>query len=335
MANAIFITDFKTKYNNFLELTRAYSLPISMFTWFASVCWAAIAGAGILNLVLSFFAIILLHLGANLLDDYVDLKRELKKGTSLQDVHFSGAPQKVMLIRNGTYPLKDIPAIIGVLFCLAIIIGIYFTIARGPLVIGIAAVAAVLCLLYPHASRWGLGELIIAVLFGPLLTLAVYFILTGSVSPSLQWFSLTLALFNVIVLHVHSLMDWEHDIERCKRTLCTIFKTKENAVITLITLIALGYLNIIMLVVLKYLSPWFLLVFATLPAAVELVISMKNFIAMKDLPLKPRWFYGPMEDWEKLCDKNHHYFMFRFYLARNLAMFTALIGGLTYYLTGG
>lgn len=346
--------EFKQKYSNFLELTRAYSLPISMFTWFVAVCWSlfahpftypkecgsyfayAFASNDILNITLSFIAIICLHLGTNLLDDYIDLKREMKKGISLEEVVFAGAPQKALLIKNGTFKECCVVKIIASLYFIATLIGIYFTWLRGVEIIWIALFAAVLCLIYPFATKWrpgGIGEFVIAILFGPLLTYAVYFALTGETSRSLQLFSITLALFNVIVTHIHSLMDWEHDIVRGKRTLCTVFKTKENAVKTLCVLLALGYLNVVLLMVLKFVSPWFLLVLLTLPIARELVVSMNNYIYVRDVKLEPKWFLGPMEDWEHFCSINHHYFMYRFYLARNLGMSTCIIAGLVYYFT--
>lgn len=326
---------FKQGYGNFLELTRAYSLPISVFTWFVAAVWGMFGGASILNVVLSFFAVVTLHLGTNLLDDYVDLWRELKKGIPLQDITFAGVEQKGRLIKNGTFSMECTFKIICALYLVAVLIGAYFTALWGAKVIAIALIAAVLCALYPFATRFALGEVIIAALFGPLLTCAVFFVLTGSVSPALQQLSYSLALFNVAVGHIHSLMDWEHDVARGKKTLCTVLKSKDNALKALVALLAFAYLNILILIINKTLSVTFVLTFLTLPMAFELVKSMGDYIKVKDVKLSPRWYFGPMENWECLCEANIHYFMYRFYLARNLAMLTALLAALSYYLTGG
>ncbi|GBF22874.1 1,4-dihydroxy-2-naphthoate octaprenyltransferase [Candidatus Gastranaerophilus sp. (ex Termes propinquus)] len=269
---------FKSKFNNFLELTRAYSLPLSLSPLFVALCWALDAQPGALNITLVFLAIICLHLATNLFDDYIDLKRELKKGAALSDVTFAGAPQKARLIKAEVYSLSSVFKIISSLYFIAILTGVYFTFLLGYEVVAIALVAALLCALYPFLTKWkpgGLGEVVLAILFGPLLTYGAYFALVGTHSLSLQLFSLTLALLIANVGHVHSLMDFENDIARGKRTLCTMFKTKQNARKVTTALIALAYFNMAALLALGYLPPLSAVVFFTLPTALKLVHALK------------------------------------------------------------
>jgi hypothetical protein len=128
-----------------------------------------------------------------------------------------------------------------------------------------------------------------------------------------------------VLLDAHALMDFDYDVKRGRKTLCTIFKTKSNALYTLGVLIFLAYLNVVYLVAFGILPKMFLFVFLSLPIAVKLIKSMSDYINVKDVPLVPKWWMGPMEGWKKICEQNNHYFMFRFYLARNLMFSFAII----------
>jgi 1,4-dihydroxy-2-naphthoate octaprenyltransferase len=247
-----------------------------------------------------------------LFDDYIDVKRELKMGVALENITFQGVEHKARLIRNGTYSLAQALAIALTLYGIAVFIGAYFTFVWGAKIIALAAFAALLCLFYPFSTRFGLGEAVIGLLFGPLLTYSVYFALTGTWTADLQLFSISLALLTVVVLHVHSLVDFEHDVARDKKTLCVLFKTKSNAIKTLVLLLSAAYLNVALIIIFTGAKTLFALVFLTLFTGVWLVKSAREYIALQN---------PAMQD-----------FMRIFALARNLAAaFCIILAGVNLF----
>ncbi|MCD8025137.1 MAG: hypothetical protein LUE64_06335, partial [Candidatus Gastranaerophilales bacterium] len=65
--------------NKFCELTRSYSLPVSIAPFLAAFCFAVKTSFFIdvvfcTNTLLLFISVVLLHLGYNLFDDYIDIK---------------------------------------------------------------------------------------------------------------------------------------------------------------------------------------------------------------------------------------------------------------------
>ena len=73
-----------------------------------------------------------------------------------------------------------------------------------------------------------------------------------------------------------------------------------------------------------------IMAFITTPIAVELVQSLKKYITLENSDLTPRWWMGFMENWEEIKNQNAQYFMYRFYLARNLCVYFFIISALAY-----
>ena len=73
-----------------------------------------------------------------------------------------------------------------------------------------------------------------------------------------------------------------------------------------------------------------IMAFITTPIAVELVQSLKKYITLENSDLTPRWWMGFMENWEEIKNQNAQYFMYRFYLARNLCVYFIIISALMY-----
>ena len=317
---------------NFTELTRAYSLGVSLAPWFVAFCWVFANGFYVLDAILSLIAIVCLHLGFNLYDDFVDVLLKIQKGERLNEITFCKGKEKARLITNGTYPLLVVCAIIFALFLIASAIGFYFYVLHGVAVIQIALITAILGLVYPISAKFYLSEVVISIIFGILLPKGVYLAMTGWSSTNLFLFSIALALIITPLLHAHSIMDWEFDEKNNKHTLARLCRTKKNAVSALGAMIFGAYLILGVLIALNYVPSLMLWTFITIPIGVELVRSMDDYISVKDVNFKPKWWLGPMENWAHIEKAGKAFFMYRFYLARNLATFFCLISGVTFAL---
>lgn len=322
----------KVNIAGFFELTRAYSLLMSVGPWFLTLMWAQIYLPGALNAFLTLIGIICTHLGTNLLDDYIDVKKELKSGKNLDSIDFGTINNKARLILDGTYSLDLVVRIITALYVTAILIGIYFTVVAGAWIPVIIVLTGILCLLYPYAAKYYSGELTVAIIFGPLLMSGTYYALCGLISTRILIMSISVGLLTAALLHTHAIMDWEYDCRVRKNTFCRLFKTKENAIYALKVMVWLAYINVIFCTMTGFLHPNALYTLITLPIAVELFKSIKDYIYIKDVKFIPRLWMGPMEDWENIKKTHMEFFMYRFYLARNLCFLFCIIAGIACYL---
>ena len=324
--------NFKNNLANFFELTRAYSALMSLAPWFLALLWAQIYFTSLKDALLTLIGIICVHLATNLFDDYIDVTKELNSGKTLDNIDFGAINNKAKLILNGTYSLKKVVRTIATLYATALLIGIYYTVTVGGWIPAIIGICAILCIFYPFATKFYSGEFIVGIIFGPLLMSGTYYALCGLLSTRIIIMSISVGLLTAALLHTHAIMDWEYDCTVGKNTFCRLFKTKENAIIALKVLVWLAYANVIFFVLTGWLHPNTLYTLLTLPIAIELFKSIKDYIYIKDVKFIPRWWMGPMEDWEKVKNAHMEFFMYRFYLARNLCFLFCIIAGIACYL---
>ena len=313
----------------FVELTRAYALLVTFASCFVMYSYAHYSPKfSFVNFLILVFALCCVHLGANLYDDYKDVKRQLIKGKSLEEVSFNGFIPKAALIRNKTFSINMVRYIIGTFFIFAIAIGICFIKISGWPVLIFMLAGGILSIIYPDSSRYNCAELIIGLIYGPLMIMGGYYALTSEFEPRLFLLSLAILFSTMTLLHTHSIMDWEFDMQDGKKTLAILTGSKQNAIKALTVIISIPYLIITVGVLLNLFNPKMLYVFLTLPVSTKLISSMKEYIEVKDVEFKPRWYWGFFENWKTIKEQNIDFFMFRFYLARNFAFFFALIAAI-------
>ena len=316
-------------FKNFMELTRGYSLLVTFASCFAIYSYAHYSpDYDTLHFAILVIALCCVHLCANLYDDYRDVKRELQKGKKLSEISFSGFRPKARLILNGTYSIPKVRYTIGALSVFAISIGLAFAIDGGLPILLYMIAGAILIGLYPYASRYCFAEVIVGLAFGPLMITGGYYALVHSFEPNLFILSLAIMFATLTLLHVHSIMDWEFDIQNGKKTLAIISGSKQNAIKVLAIMVSLPYLIILSGVLLNIFNPKMLYVFLTLPITTKLIPSMKEYIEVKDVKFIPRWYWGFFENWKTIKEAHLEFFMFRFYLARNFSFWFALFASI-------
>lgn len=313
---------------NFMELTRFYSLNMTLASCFVIFAYANYSEKfTLLNFLLLVMALCCVQMGANLFDCYIDVKAQLKKGINYENMQFS-TDRKARLIRNGTYNLKQVEIILGILFGLATLIGGYFAYVSDWKVLLFALVGGLLTLLYPISSKFYLAETIVGLVFGPLMIMGGYYALTNDFNSNLFLLSFALCFTTIILLHTHNIMDWEFDIKEGKNTLAILTKSKQNAIKALLAMIIASYAIIIYGVISLDFNPKMLYVLLTLPIAAKLMESITDYINVKDVKFEPRWYWGCFENWKQIQELHLDYFMFRFYLARNFSFFFALFASI-------
>lgn len=310
---------------NFFELTRAYSLSASMAPLLIAIGCAYNVSRlfesfeFVFNMSLIIFAVVILHLGCNLLDDFIDVKSELKKGYSPDEINFKN-PMKARLILDGTYSFLDIKTILATIFFIAFLIGVYFAVLRGFPVILLMFFTVFLAYIYPKSSTLGLQELIISLIFGPMLINGVYFALCGTFDSKVVLLSVASGLATSVLLLAHNLMDYEYDVYADKNTIPVMLKDKNLAINFISLIITASYIPLLWIAA-RYNILIFIVfpLILTLPSGLKLVLSLYDYINIRDVELTKHWYYGSMEGLEEAASNNMQHFMYRFYLARNFA----------------
>ncbi len=256
-----------------LNCARAYSLPMSITAWLIPFTYGIFHGGDVIYGIIALVGVMSAHLGGNLFDDYLDYKRYLKKGKNIP----LQKGKCLYLIENKTTERNVLYAVI-IYFLIAISIGCLFIYLYKLPIIIIMAITGVMCLVYPRSSYYGFGELIIGSVFSPLLFCGVYYVMTGTFSTVLMLLSVPFAIMTITLLYIHSFMDFSYDRVDCKRTLCTLSKTKENAYNLLIFMIFTAYFYIFALVAIKLIPVAYIIVCITLYWALKLCKTVQQYI---------------------------------------------------------
>ncbi len=299
---------------------RGYSIPISIMSWSVPFIFGLTDGGSFLNGVLALIGIVLVHIGVNLFDDVIDYyleKKKIDKGLA-PDFNVQKGKCKYMLDGKAT-PIKTL-WIALILFSTALLIGLYLSLVCGWQVIGIAMFAGILCLLYPILTYFGLGEIIVGVIFAPMLYFGTYFVMTKTYSPEIMFISISTGLLTIGLLHTHTLMDYDFDKDNNKKTLSSIVGSKRNAVIMQGIIMFLAYVNVLIGIYLGILPKIMLLTLLSIPTSVSLYNLLMLHIKDPKIVVKRKFWMGPMENWETFVKNNTESFMIKFLLARNVML---------------
>ena len=131
-----------------------------------------------LRALLGFVGALLAHLSVNVINDYFDYRSGLDLRT--RRTPFSGGSG---ILPEGLLKPKD--TYLFAVGCMLIggVIGIYFTLTTGWMLLPLIAMVAFTIYFYStHLSHWFVGEVFTGLNFGPLMVLGGYFIQTGRYS---------------------------------------------------------------------------------------------------------------------------------------------------------
>ncbi len=322
-------------FKNFCKLTHAYNLIFTFASCFVMYSFAHYAaGFNSLNFIILVAVLCCIHLGANLYNDYIQVKHQLVSGKKLNEVSFGGFLPKAELILNKTFSIAAVRRIVNGLFVFALALAVSFSVAAsssmsfGWVVIPLFLLGIVLSVLNGVASKHYCAELITGFVFGPLMIAGGYYTLVGGIDPRLLILSFAVMFAVMTVSHVINIMNWEFDINSGKKTLALLTGSKQNAIRLLSVLCAIPYAIVLIGVLSNEFNKTMLFVFLTLPVATKLISSVKEYVQVKNVEFKPRWYWGIFENWKVIKECGVDFFMFRLYLARNYAVMFSIIAAI-------
>lgn len=263
------------------------------------------------------------HLSLNLFDDYFDYKKkESGYRSALVREGIRARTVKCPYLLSGEATLSQLFCAAAAFGCLAAIPGGIILLCRGWPILVIAGVTAALGLSYSGGplslSYHGLGELTVGVIFGPMLMTGVYYSACGKFDWGVLWLAVGLGMLVANILYTHSVLDLEADIRAEKHTLAAALKGTGSRYLASAVLTLCPCLLVAAMVLAGHLNRWFLLTLLTLPWSIQLLISIWKHLKDSSAFKRPLGWWGTMEYWQAIESEGIDWFMFRWYLARNI-----------------
>ena len=310
---------------------RPIALPQSLLPAILAICLAVkVNGFNIWLGILAVLGVVAGHLGMNLFDDYFDYRvKESGYRDTLNRKGFRARISKCHYLTSGEASLRQLLVACFTFGTIALFFGAIIWYFRGNFILWLALITAVVGVSYSgpplRLSYRGLGELVIGFIFGPLLMTGVYYAACGHWDYSLLFVSVPVGMLVTNIVYSHAIMDYEPDKEVGKMTFARLLKSKKGMLLFHQLLVNSAYLLIVIGIVIGFLPIYYGLVFLTFPLAVYQQYLMVQFIKNPDRSFSPKWWMGPMGDWEKIKAGGLDWFMIRWLSARNLLSFFCLI----------
>lgn len=275
-----------------LKNSRLFSLPMTLLSWLIIFVYSLKLGGNVLNGVLALVGISFAHLATNLFDDYVDYKNLPENSQKC----------KCAYIKDGSATINDVLKVVLIYLVIAAGMGFVLFLRCGFTVIFLAIIGGIITLIYAKLSQRGFSELAVGTAFGPLLFEGVYFVMTGYFSWTVFVMSVAVVIFTIGLMYVHTVLDFEGDMNVHKMTLACRLGDKNKAINGILILYGIAYV-----------------------ATILSGLMLKNYYIYVSFLLVPLVFklYNSLKTYT--CGGEVKEFYFRLLQARNLMVYYSII----------
>ena len=270
------------------------------------------------------------HLGMNLLDDWFDYYKgsgEARKKAANEG--FRGRMTKYPYLVSGEATPRQLLVAVCVFLGIAALMGCIVLAIRGWMILWWMIAGFIIGYSYSGGPLKlgfrGLGELVIFVMFGPLMMTGVYYAITGVLTPKIAWLSVSVGLLVTNIVYTHSVLDAVPDRKMGKFTMAHLMRSDKGMLILSGVLNILPYILVVAAVISGQLHPAYAAVLVVLPLSIWLLKSLIDFVSHKDTPIVTKWWMGPMGNFEKYRAAGLDWFLLRWLVARNVVQFFCLI----------
>ena len=319
---------------------RPISLPQSMLPALTAV--ALSAGTGNFSWIAAVVCVIgvmFAHLGMNLLDDWFDYHKgsgEARKKAASEG--FRGRMTKYPYLISGEATPKQLLVAVCVFLGIAAVMGCIVLAIRGWMILWWMLVGFIIGFSYSGGPLKlgfrGLGELVIFVMFGPLMMTGVYYAITGEVTPKIAWLSTSVGLLVTNIVYTHSVLDAVPDQKMGKFTMAHLMGSDKGMMVLSGVFNVLPYILVMTGVILGQLHPAYLASLIVLPLSIWLYKSLYSFVLHIEVPIEPKWWMGPMGDFDRFRKAGLDWFILRWLVARNVVQFFCLIAAVVSLIFG-
>lgn len=275
-----------------LKNSRLFSLPMTLLSWLIIFVYSLKLGGNVLNGVLALVGISFAHLATNLFDDYVDYKNLPENSQKC----------KCAYVKDGSATISDVLKVVIIYLAIAAGMGFVLFLRCGFTVIFLAIIGGIITLIYAKLSQRGFSELAVGTAFGPLLFEGVYFVMTGYFSWTVFVMSVAVVIFTIGLMYVHTVLDFEGDMNVHKMTLACRLGDKNKAINGILILYGIAYV-----------------------ATILSGLMLKNYYIYVSFLLVPLVFklYNSLKTYT--CGGEVKEFYFRLLQARNLMVYYSII----------
>lgn len=320
------------KFRTWFRNARPISLPQSMLPAITAVALSyGNEEFSWLAAIVCLVGVMFLHLGMNLMDDYFDWRvgsAEARKEAIGEG--FRGRMTKYPYLTSGEATPKQLLGAIACFMAIAAVMGAVVLAIRGWMILAWVVAALIIGTSYSGGPLKlgfrGLGEMVIFIMFGPLMMSGVYYSVTGVLDWKILLLSTAVGLLVMNIVYSHSVLDAVPDKKMGKFTMAHLMGGKKGQIALSAFINTAPYLIVVVGVVCGLLHPAYLAVLAVMPVSLWLVGSLRDFVNHKETPIVPKRWMGPMGDFERFRKAGLDWFMLRWLTARNIvAMFCFII----------
>lgn len=270
------------KVKTYIHATRAPFTTASVFPVIivALFCWLN-GEFSIYHSISAVLGTLFLHLGANIINDYYDT--EGSDAINSNPTPFSGGSRVVL---DGLMSERELFLLALFIYILAIPPAIYLIMNGRPFVILFGLIGALLGFFYSAGPisfmTRGLGEFVIFLAFGPLLTGGAYYAISGKIVLHGFLIGIPFGFFTTAILWINEVPDREPDKKAGKWHL-VVRLSDENVKRGYFILILLGFVSLISLVILGIFPLLSLISLLSLPLGVQAYRTLRSWKKLSEL----------------------------------------------------
>lgn len=257
---------------NWIIATRPWSFPASTMPALAAISYIFFTKNEVATDInwwygiLAMLGAMIFQASGNLIGDYFDFKYKVDR----EDTFGSSR----MLV-DGVFTPKAILQFGVILLALGSLLGIYFLLNTGIDLLWIGLIGVLGTFFYYKMKFMALGDLLIFIIYGPLIALGTAFVMTNEISWDVLFLSIPIGFLVVNILHANNTRDIRDDGKANIKTQAMLLGLKGSKIQYI--LLAMGaYVAVILMVVFGMLHPLSLLVVITLPIALKNIKLMQQ-----------------------------------------------------------
>lgn len=270
----------KQPIKNWVVATRPWSFPASTMPALLTISYLFFKKeefSGEINWwfgIIALLGVIFVHAAGNLISDYFDFKKNIDRKESF------GSSR--MLV-DGIFQPKIILIFGLVLLLIGSIIGLVLTVFTGIDLLWIGLIGVFGTYFYYKFKSIALGDLLIFIIYGPLIGLGTAFVMTNDLIWEVLLLNVPVAMLVVNILHANNTRDIKHDGMANIKTQAMLLGVKGSKIQYVV--LALGaYIMLIFMNAIGMVHPVTLLTLLTVPVALKNIrIMMKADIEKPEL----------------------------------------------------
>ncbi|MBP6436800.1 MAG: prenyltransferase [Paludibacteraceae bacterium] len=256
---------------NWIIATRPWSFPASAMPALFAMAYVFYMQDSIESIhwgygVAALLGAVLFQASGNLIGDYFDYMYKVDRKESF------GSSR---ILVDGVFTPKTIFWFGLIVLCMGILLGLFLWSQTGNDLLWIGIVGALGTFFYYKLKYMALGDVLIFVIYGPLIALGTAFVMTNQLYWEVVVLSIPIAFLVVNILHANNTRDMRDDKLANIKTQALLLGEKGSRI--QYTFLAIGaYVAVAIFVLLNMISPLALLVIVTLPLAKKNINLIKQ-----------------------------------------------------------